>query len=147
MTGGGFHPFWRIARTTDLARVERLNKRLALHFGDVGGDEVVFNRDRIMRAPTVNYPNKKKAATGRLPILSHASVGDLDRVLNIADLEAALDELENTATRRPRAIVQGSRRPPTPPTSRRPLSGLVRKACMSTGRPTTDGGPMPSSRS
>ena len=95
MTGGGFHPFWRIARTTDLARVERLNKRLALHFGDVGGDEVVFNRDRIMRAPwTVNYPNKKKAATGRLPILSHVSVGDLDRVLNIADLEAALDELE-----------------------------------------------------
>lgn len=63
-TGGGVGLFYRLRdATTDLGAAETLNMRLAQH---LGGDNC-HNIDRIMRLPgTVNYPDAKKRAKGRV---------------------------------------------------------------------------------
>lgn len=72
-SGGGYQAFWRFSEpTADLDRVERINRQLA---ADLGGDNC-HNIDRIMRLPgTVNVPNAKKRAAGRVPTLAHVVEG------------------------------------------------------------------------
>jgi hypothetical protein len=64
-SGGGYQAYWLLkGETKELARIERLNKALA---EALGGDNC-HNIDRIMRLPgTVNLPNEKKRAAGRVP--------------------------------------------------------------------------------
>jgi len=68
-SGGGYQAFWKFAEpTTDLERVERINRQLA---ADLGGDNC-HNIDRIMRLPgTINLPNAKKRKAGRVPKLAY----------------------------------------------------------------------------
>ncbi len=72
-SGGGYQAFWKLAEpTTDLDRVERINRQLA---ADLGGDNC-HNIDRIMRLPgTINMPNAKKRAAGRRPTLAYVVEG------------------------------------------------------------------------
>jgi len=69
MSGGGYQAFWKLASATDdLERVERSNKWIA---EQLGGDKT-HNVDRIMRVPfTVNVPNQKKRAAGRVAALAY----------------------------------------------------------------------------
>lgn len=72
-SGGGYQAFWKLSEpTTDLDRVERINRQLA---ADLGGDNC-HNIDRIMRLPgTINLPNAKKRQAGRVPTLAHVVEG------------------------------------------------------------------------
>jgi hypothetical protein len=72
-SGGGYQAFWKLAEpTADLDRVERINRQLA---ADLGGDNC-HNIDRIMRLPgTINLPNAKKRAAGRVPTLAYIVEG------------------------------------------------------------------------
>lgn len=73
-SGGGYQAFWRLSEAClDLERVERCNKAIA---AALGGDNC-HNIDRIMRLPgTINVPNAKKRAKGRIPTLAYV-VDDL----------------------------------------------------------------------
>ena len=63
---------WFAEPTTDLDRVERINRQLA---ADLGGDNC-HNIDRIMRLPgTINVPNAKKRKAGRVPTLAYVVEG------------------------------------------------------------------------
>jgi len=75
-SGGGFQAFWKLKEPTpDLARVERINAKLA---HDLGGDNCQ-NIDRIMRLPgTINMPNSKKRKMGRVPILAYVVEDETD---------------------------------------------------------------------
>lgn len=76
-SGGGYQGFWMLDPGPELAingevakaeELERYNLQLERAFG---GDHC-HNVDRIMRLPgTVNLPNKRKRAKGRVPVLSH----------------------------------------------------------------------------
>jgi len=72
-SGGGYQAFWKFGEpTTDLDRVERINRQLA---ADLGGDNC-HNIDRIMRLPgTINLPNAKKRKAGRVPTLAYVVEG------------------------------------------------------------------------
>ena len=66
-SGGGLQAFWRLSGPASLAEVESVNQSLAER---LGGDHC-HNIDRLMRLPgTVNYPNSKKRAAGRIPVLA-----------------------------------------------------------------------------
>lgn len=66
-SGGGLQAFWRLSGPSSLAEVESVNQSLAER---LGGDHC-HNIDRLMRLPgTVNYPNSKKRAAGRTPVLA-----------------------------------------------------------------------------
>ena len=68
-SGGGYQAFWKLKhRSFELARAEDINKAIAKA---LGGDNC-HNVDRIMRLPgTVNVPNEKKRAAGRVPALAY----------------------------------------------------------------------------
>lgn len=72
-SGGGYQAFWLLATPVelesadDIKRLEAYNRRFEK---DLGGDHC-FNVDRIMRLPgTVNIPDAKKRAAGRVPVLA-----------------------------------------------------------------------------
>ena len=66
-SGGGLQAFWRLSGPASPAEVESVNRSLAER---LGGDNC-HNIDRLMRLPgTVNYPNAKKRAAGRIPSLA-----------------------------------------------------------------------------
>lgn len=67
-SGGGFHLYWSLAEPTDdLVRIEKINQAVA----ELLGGDNCHNIDRIMRLPgTVNVPNAKKQANGRIPALA-----------------------------------------------------------------------------
>jgi hypothetical protein len=75
-SGGGFQAFWKLKEPTpDLARVERINAKLA---HDLGGDNCQ-NIDRVMRLPgTINILNSKKRKMGRVPILAYVVEDETD---------------------------------------------------------------------
>lgn len=63
-SGGGVQAFWKLADLLDADRAEALNRRIA---EQLGGDNC-WNADRIMRLPgTVNFPDERKRAKGRVP--------------------------------------------------------------------------------
>lgn len=92
-SGGGYQAFWKLAEpTTDLERVERINRQLA---ADLGGDNC-HNIDRIMRLPgTINLPNAKKRKAGRVPTLAY--VVDGIRTMETYDLDQ-FNEFRRPAT-------------------------------------------------
>lgn len=71
-SGGGYQAFWRLKEPVPIhgnleaaEHVGRYNRQLEILFG---GDHC-FNIDRIMRLPgTMNLPNARKVAKGRVPI-------------------------------------------------------------------------------
>lgn len=71
-SGGGYQAFWKLDEPIQVrgnadvaAEVARYNKQLELLFG---GDSC-HNVDRIMRLPgTMNIPNQRKVAKGRVPV-------------------------------------------------------------------------------
>lgn len=72
-SGGGYQAFWLLATPVEMEtiddanRLESYNKKIEK---DLGGDHC-FNVDRIMRLPgTVNIPDAKKTAAGRVPVLA-----------------------------------------------------------------------------
>jgi hypothetical protein len=67
-SGGGLGAYWRLDEPIDaLPAVEAANDGLC---GTLGGDNC-WNADRIMRLPgTVNWPNRKKIAVGRMPAMA-----------------------------------------------------------------------------
>lgn len=67
-SGGGYQPLWLLQDvSTEFNRVERLNRALAQA---LGGDNC-HNIDRLLRLPgTINMPNAKKRAAGRVPVLA-----------------------------------------------------------------------------
>jgi hypothetical protein len=82
-SGGGYWGFWRLDNPTDIDGDEQLyeeaklyNLQLELLFGA----DSCHNVDRIARLPgTVNYPDKRKAAKGRVPSLaSITAYNDID---------------------------------------------------------------------
>lgn len=67
-SGGGFQPLWALREpSTEFDRVERINAAIAKA---LGGDNC-HNVDRLLRLPgTINMPNAKKRAAGRVPTLA-----------------------------------------------------------------------------
>jgi hypothetical protein len=76
-SGGGYQGFWALTKPLELtprddgiepwAEAESRSQQLALLLSA----DLCFNCDRIMRTPgTVNVPNKKKRAKGRVPALA-----------------------------------------------------------------------------
>ncbi|WP_412032955.1 DNA-primase RepB domain-containing protein [Nitratireductor aquimarinus] len=67
-SGGGFQPLWTLLEpSTEVDRVERINTAIA---SALGGDNC-HNVDRLLRLPgTINMPNAKKRAAGRVPTLA-----------------------------------------------------------------------------
>ena len=67
-SGGGYQGFWKLAEPIGIDEAEARNRGLEQA---LGGDHC-HNADRIMRLPgTVNWPNAKKKAKGRTPVLAH----------------------------------------------------------------------------
>lgn len=91
-SGGGFQAFWRLAEPLNIDgdidkahEAERYNRALELAFGADSCHDV----SRIMRTPgTMNWPNKKKAAKGRVPALSSLVPGaDFSRRYAVEDFD------------------------------------------------------------
>lgn len=86
-SGGGYQAFWKLRRpSADLARIERINATIA---HALGGDKC-WNIDRIMRLPgTLNVPNAKKRAAGRVPALAYVveELTDWTRLYDLNDFE------------------------------------------------------------
>lgn len=62
-TGGGVAAYWQLRKPMDANEAETLNRQLAK---DLGGDHC-HNIDRMMRLPgTINLPDEKKRAKGRI---------------------------------------------------------------------------------
>lgn len=82
-SGGARQAFWLLREPLrDLALAERLNKAIA----DLCGGDHCWNVDRLMRVPgTVNVPNAKKRAAGRVPVLAYVIEADWKRVYNAED--------------------------------------------------------------
>ena len=68
-SGGGYQAFWLLKEPmTDFEKAETINKSIAR---ELGGDSC-HNLDRIMRVPgTINWPNAKKRAAGRVEALAY----------------------------------------------------------------------------
>jgi hypothetical protein len=76
-SGGGLQAFWRLAGPAAPEVVEELNRNVAAR---LGGDHC-HNIDRLMRLPgTLNYPNAKKLASGRVVSLAKV-IYDADSIL------------------------------------------------------------------
>ncbi|MCO4317331.1 DNA-primase RepB domain-containing protein [Phyllobacterium sp. 21LDTY02-6] len=82
-SGGGFHAYWRLTQPSfDLDLVEQANIQIAQ---TVGGDHC-HNVDRIMRLPgTINLPNAKKLASGRVATLATVIESDWSRTYSLDD--------------------------------------------------------------
>jgi hypothetical protein len=93
-SGGGYQAFWRLKEPIPIhGNVEayehaaRYNKQLELLFG---GDHC-FNVDRIMRLPdTLNIPNARKVAKGRVPIKAQV-VSFTDTSYDLSEFDQAPD--------------------------------------------------------
>ena len=76
-SGGGYQAFWGLSEElADLERAEVLNAAIAV---TLGGDNCQ-NVDQIMRVPgTINVPNAKEQAAGRVPTLAYVVEEKWDR--------------------------------------------------------------------
>ncbi|PHR93635.1 MAG: hypothetical protein COA69_03060 [Robiginitomaculum sp.] len=68
-SGGGYQAFWALnTPCSNFMQIESTNKSIAVR---LDGDHC-HNVDRIMRIPgTINMPNAKKQASGRIPTLAY----------------------------------------------------------------------------
>ncbi len=88
-SGGGYQGYWKLATAAPLdtpearGEFERRTKRLA---AQLGGDNC-WNCDRIMRVPgTINWPDAKKRAKGRLRALATVVEWHKGCVYDLSDL-------------------------------------------------------------
>jgi hypothetical protein len=87
-SGNGLQPLWRLDRApTDYGPVEDINRSIADSFG---GDNC-HNIDRLLRVSgTVNYPNAKKLAAGRVATMATlAHIGSAGAIYGLAELAQA----------------------------------------------------------
>lgn len=85
-SGGGLQAFWRHDGGAEPSQIEALNRALEVRFG---GDPVA-NIDRVMRLPgTVNWPDAKKRARGRVPALAQIIQPDTGEVYSAEVLARA----------------------------------------------------------
>ena len=92
-SGGGYQAFWKLAEplaldgsqeTADKAKL--WNLALERQFAA----DSCHNIDRIMRLPgTMNLPNAKKLAKGRVPVMARLVESDWSRVYDLASFEKA----------------------------------------------------------
>lgn len=72
-TGNGVQALWVLAEpmeanTEAVAEFEAVTQAIVERFG---GDKGTWNVDRVLRVPgTINYPNAKKRAAGRVPVMA-----------------------------------------------------------------------------
>lgn len=85
-SGGGYQGFWllreplAIRGQDEIAMIEDRNRKIEK---DLGGDNCQ-NIDRIMRLPgTINLPNKKKRAKGRVEAAAGLVLADWDRLYDV----------------------------------------------------------------
>lgn len=73
-SGGGYQGFWRLEEPLPIGGEEAKYEDAKLYniqLEQAFGADHCHNVDRIMRLPgTINWPNKKKAAKGRVPVLA-----------------------------------------------------------------------------
>ena len=66
-SGNGLQPLWRLAYAPECDPVENINRAIA---EKLGADNC-YNIDRLLRVPgTINWPDAKKRARGRVPVLA-----------------------------------------------------------------------------
>lgn len=99
-SGGGYQGFWLLREVVEVpeptadvpepwAALEAFNRQLEK---ELGGDHC-FNIDRIMRLPfTLNLPNKKKQAKGRVAVLSGVVSADWDLLYGLTDFKPLVAE-------------------------------------------------------
>lgn len=106
-SGGGYQAFWELAEPIeiggDLARAEDA-KRYNQHLEALFGGDNCHNIDRLMRLPgTINVPDAKKRAKGRVPAMATVVVRKPDRVYPLsafvqAAISTGLDGKPNKAS-------------------------------------------------
>jgi len=95
-SGNGWQAFWRLDGPAKLDQVEESNKGLIAKFD---GDGNAWNADRLLRVPgTVNWPNKKKKAAGRVPELARIECEDDGTVVSAAEMLEAYPAPEKEPT-------------------------------------------------
>jgi hypothetical protein len=92
-SGGGYQGFWRLAQPVpvngNIAALEAYNRGLEQA---LGGDHC-HNIDRIMRLPgTINLPDARKRAAGRIEVLAEVIYFDRDRLYQLTDFIPLDDE-------------------------------------------------------
>lgn len=64
-SGNGLQAVWWLSSPTDVETIERIN----IGIGERFGADHCWNADRLLRLPgTINYPDAKKQAAGRVPV-------------------------------------------------------------------------------
>ena len=95
-SGGGLQALWRLDAPLDPMTAEALNRGVIAR---VGGDPACWNMDRLLRVPgTVNYPDARKVARGRVPALATTLLPDTGARYTAEALTAAFPP----STRSPR---------------------------------------------
>lgn len=86
-SGGGLQAFWRLDGPHDnLGAIETINRQVRDYFGA----DNCQNIDRLMRVPGfVNWPDARKRARGRLPVLATFAREDDGTMYDAADIAAA----------------------------------------------------------
>lgn len=92
-SGGGYQGFWRLAEPLEVEKnaekFEAYNKKLEK---ELGGDHC-HNLDRIMRLPgTINIPDARKRAKGRVTAEASIIHADWDRFYTLDDFEPYVEE-------------------------------------------------------
>lgn len=95
-SGGGYQALWKldqpIAIDGELSKAEEAKRYNMALEQKLGGDNC-HNVDRVLRLPgTVNWPNAKKLAKGRLPTLARVECVDLELVHDLASFELPITQ-------------------------------------------------------
>jgi hypothetical protein len=79
-SGGGLQAFWRLhGECQDLAAIEGLN----LQVRELFRADACHNIDRLMRVPaTINWPDKRKKARGRVPAMAGVLLADTGEAID-----------------------------------------------------------------
>lgn len=91
-SGGGLQAFWRLDdRCEDLALIEDINQKVR----DLFSADACQNIDRLMRVPgTVNWPDAKKRARGRVPAIATIIRADTGETVRADQLKARFTEAD-----------------------------------------------------
>lgn len=110
-SGGGLQAYWFLsdpieASPENVAATEELNKAFVARFG---GDKASIDVSRLLRVPgTVNWPNAKKKAAGRVPALAKIVHVDPGPKPTLAQLQAHFGQAPS------RSVEPAQDRPSTP---------------------------------
>lgn len=86
-SGNGLQALWALDGAADVAVVEGVNKALINRFG---GDTGTWNVDRLLRVPgTINFPDHRKRALGRVPVLARLEQAHTGEIFSIEALQKA----------------------------------------------------------